>query len=111
MHSARVLLIPFLLLGGVGGCASSPAPRPVQPIDGQVSGHCHLDSVRGARGLAASAQTLERARVDSDSLQLRTVRVAHDMPAASLPADAQQGGERLTVSVGRNNAITDLRCE
>lgn len=104
MRTATALIIT-LVLGSTAACSTSPSTLAVQPIDGQVSGQCHLDSVRGARGLAASAQTLERARVDSDSLQVRTV-----MAAGSPPAGAQQGGDRLTVTVGRNNAISGLHC-
>jgi hypothetical protein len=49
----------------------------VQPIDGVISGQCHSDRC-GALGLAASAATVERARVDSDSLHVQVLR--HDGP-------------------------------
>lgn len=89
----------------------------VQPIDGVISGQCHVDRVRGAVGLAAAPGTVERARVDSDSLQVIVVRGAvHESGATSSGvADASrggatEGGERLTIEVGRTNNITALYC-
>lgn len=88
-------------------CSSAPVAS-VQPIDGVISGQCHTDMVIGATGLAASPATVERARVDSDSLQVQTVR--GDAPVPVTPASATSGGDRLTIEVGRNNGITALRC-
>ncbi len=100
----------------LAACSSTPMAQ-VQPIDGVISGQCHLDAVRGAVGLAASDATLERARVDSDSLQLQVRRNVREQsgPTASGAVDpaagaAHQGGDRLTVETGRNNNITALYC-
>ncbi|HYG06804.1 MAG TPA: hypothetical protein VD865_10385 [Stenotrophomonas sp.] len=89
----------------------------VQPIDGVISGQCHTDMVRGAVGLAASAQTVERARVDSDSLQVQVLRGERATSGAtsSGQADPQQGagqsgGERLTIEHGPTNNITAIYC-
>ena len=60
----------------LAACSSTPVAR--CPIDGVISGQCHSDRVRGALGLAASAATVERARVDSDSLHVQVLR--HDGP-------------------------------
>ncbi|KAF1013326.1 MAG: hypothetical protein GAK31_03475 [Stenotrophomonas maltophilia] len=89
----------------------------IQPIDGVISGQCHIDMVKGAVGLAASAATVERARVDSDSLQVQVLRGqrAYNGNTASGLADpaagaAAQGGERLTIETGRTNNITANYC-
>ncbi len=66
-------LAPFAAVVLLSACASTQVAQ-VQPIDGVISGQCHIDKVRGAVGLAAAAQTIERARVDSDSLQVSVRR-------------------------------------
>ena len=85
----------------------------VQPIDGVISGQCHTDSVRGAVGLAATAATIERARIDSDSEQVQvnagTPNADFDSDGRLVPA-ASSGGSRLLIQTGRNNAITTLAC-
>ncbi|MCF7751120.1 hypothetical protein KQ945_10215 [Bacillus subtilis subsp. subtilis] len=102
-------------LATLSACSSTPVAQ-VQPIDGVISGQCHVDKVRGAVGLAASAATLERARVDSDSLQLNVVRgqrVESGLTAsgaANPTPGAQDGGDRLTIETGRTNNITALYC-
>ena len=99
----------------LAACSSTPVAQ-VQPIDGVISGQCHLDKVQGAVGLAASAATVERARVDSDSLQVIVVRSeraasgATASGAANPTPGAEQGGERLTIETGRTNNITALYC-
>ncbi|MGV8961746.1 MAG: hypothetical protein ACOH1V_15405 [Stenotrophomonas sp.] len=89
----------------------------VQPIDGVISGQCHVDMVRGAVGLAAAPGTVERARVDSDSLQVNVVRGNESQSGATSSgvADATQGasaagGDRLTIEIGHTNNITALYC-
>jgi len=102
-------------LATLSACSSTPVAQ-VQPIDGVISGQCHVDKVRGAVGLAASSATIERARVDSDSLQVNVVRGQHTEsgPTASGAANptpgAETGGERLTIETGRTNNITALYC-
>ena len=100
----------------LAACSSTPLAQ-VQPIDGVISGQCHLDKVQGAVGLAASAATVERARVDSDSLQVQVLRgtLERSGPTASGSADpaagaAHQGGDRLTIETGRTNNITAIYC-
>lgn len=99
----------------LAACSSTPVAQ-VQPIDGVISGQCHVDKVRGAVGLAASAATIERARVDSDSLQVNVVRGERvdSGPTASGAANptpgAESGGERLTIETGPTNNITALYC-
>ena len=102
-------------LAALSACSSTPVAQ-VQPIDGVISGQCHVDKVRGAVGLAASAATVERARVDSDSLQVNVVRSQRGAsgPTASGAADpspgAETGGERLTIETGDTNDITAIYC-
>ncbi|MEN5209656.1 hypothetical protein ABE493_16250 [Stenotrophomonas terrae] len=105
----RLFAVPTAVL--LLSACSSAYVNNVQPIDGVVSGQCHTDMVRGAVGLAASPDTVQRARVDSDSLQVDVVR-GNDSPetAASLGTQASSGGERLTIEVGRTNNITAMRC-
>ncbi len=103
----------ILLLAGISVIASACSTArvaQVQPIDGVISGQCHTDMVRGAVGLAAAPDTVERARVDSDSLRVDVVRGDAASPTASQPAPASSGGERLLIEVGRTNNITALRC-
>lgn len=106
-----ILALPACL--ALGGCTSAPLASSVEPIDGVVSGQCHTDMVRGAVGLAASATTVERARVDSDSTEVLVVRGQADRPGSATlpePGTGGAGGPRLVVETGDNNAITALRC-
>ncbi len=94
----------------LAACAGTPIAG-VEPIDGVISGECHTGMVRGAVGLAASDATVQRARVDSDSTEVRVVRGADTRPGgASDPIEVTSGGPRLTVETGRNNAITGMSC-
>ncbi|MCC7633238.1 hypothetical protein [Stenotrophomonas rhizophila] len=108
-------LFAVAAIAGLAACSTTPVAQ-VQPIDGVISGQCHVDKVRGAVGLAASAATIERARVDSDSLQVAVVRGQRreSGPTASGAADpspgAQSGGERLTIETGATNNITAIYC-
>lgn len=105
------LALPACLV--LAGCASSPLAQHVEPIDGVVSGQCHVDMVRGAVGLAASATTVERARIDSDSTEVVLVRGQGDRAGSATlpePGTGGAGGPRLLVETGDNNAITALRC-
>ena len=106
-----ILALPACL--ALAGCNSAPLVASTQPVDGVVSGQCHTDMVRGAVGLAASATTIERARVDSDSTEVLVVRGEGDRPASATlpePGTGGAGGPRLVVETGNNNAITALRC-
>jgi hypothetical protein len=108
-------LVAAAALATLSACSSTPVAQ-TQPIDGVISGQCHVDKVRGAVGLAASAATVERARVDSDSLQVNLVRGqrGESGPTASGAANptpgAESGGERLTIETGDTNNITALYC-
>ncbi|MGE6332613.1 hypothetical protein [Stenotrophomonas sp. NPDC077659] len=100
----------------LAACSTTQVAQ-VQPIDGVISGQCHTNMVRGAVGLAASDMTVERARVDSDSLHVQVTRGSreHSGNTASGNADpaagaAQEGGDRLTIETGRTNNITAIYC-
>lgn len=100
----------------LGACATTKVAQ-VQPIDGVISGQCHIDKVRGAAGLAAAQTTVERARVDSDSLKVQVVKSSvGDSGATSSGVDSasrgagESGGDRLTIEVGPYNNITTLYC-
>lgn len=109
------LFLPAAALVALSACSTSQVAS-VQPIDGVISGQCHVDKVRGAVGLAASHATVERARVDSDSLQVQVIgsRYAETGATASgasnAVAGAESGGERLTIETGRTNNITAVYC-
>ena len=103
----RPLSVTALVLLAATACSSAPTAR-IQPLDGVISGQCHTDRVIGATGLAASPGTVERARVDSDSLQVQVVRGDADTAAARTASSS--GGERLTIEIGRTNNITGLHC-
>lgn len=111
MYRTLALLLPIAL----AACAPQQLAR-VEPIDGVISGQCHVDRVRGAVGLSASASTIEKARVDSDSLQVRVLRSDRvdsggtSSGAANPVAGAESGGERLTIEHGRTNNITAIYC-
>lgn len=107
----RLLALPATAL--LLSACNSAYVTDVQPIDGVISGQCHVDMVRGAVGLAAAPETVERARVDSDSLEVAVVRGQEqaDGHANSVEvASPSSGGSRLTIEVGRTNNITALRC-
>ena len=107
-HAIRFCLV--FAAASLAACTSTPIAG-VEPIDGVISGQCHTDMVRGAVGLAASDATIQRARVDSDSTEVRVVRGA-DMRSggANTPVEITSGGPRLTIETGRNNAITGMSC-
>lgn len=109
-------LAPLAAVLLLSACASNQVVQ-VQPIDGAISGQCHIDKVRGAVGLAASGMTIERARVDSDSLHVQVTRGSRERSGntASGAADpaagaATEGGDRLTIETGRTNNITAIYC-
>ncbi|HBK47150.1 MAG TPA: hypothetical protein DDZ67_12115 [Xanthomonadaceae bacterium] len=108
--------VPLAAALALSACSTAQVAQ-VQPIDGVISGQCHTDMVRGAVGLAAAAQTVERARVDSDSNTVNVVRGERDSSGvtASGQADPAQGasesgGERLTIEKGPTNNITAIYC-
>ncbi|MCL7715863.1 hypothetical protein [Stenotrophomonas mori] len=103
----RLLSIAGCVLLTATACSSTPVAD-IQPIDGVISGQCHTDRVLGATGLAAAPGTVERARVDSDSLQVRIIR--GDGAPVAAPVAPTTGGEQLTIEVGRTNNITALHC-
>ena len=107
---------PLVTTLALAACSTAQVAQ-VEPIDGAVSGECHTDTVRGAIGLAASAQTVERARVDSDSSTVELVRGTRDSTGAtSSGADdpdhdtRQSGGSQLTIERGPTNNITSMHC-
>lgn len=109
------LLAPFAVLA-LSACSTAQVAQ-VQPIDGTISGQCHVDRVRGAVGLAAAGQTIERARVDSDSLQVQVIdgpRASGGTTASGLADPTQgagdSGGDRLTIETGPTNNITAVYC-
>ncbi len=106
---------PAIAILALSACSTAQVAQ-VQPIDGAISGQCHTDMVRGATGLAASPQTVERARVDSDSTEVRVVKGDHANGAANPsgeamgPAPAGTGGSRLTIETGPTNNIGAIYC-
>lgn len=108
---SRILIVVCISVLALSACSSAPLAR-VEPIDGVISGQCHTDMVRGAIGLAAAPGTVERARVDSDSLGVSVVRGQHDQPvtAATGNTGSSTGGDHLTIEIGPTNNITALRC-
>ncbi|MBD7924182.1 hypothetical protein [Xanthomonas bonasiae] len=110
------LAVPLAASLLLGACSTTQIAE-VQPIDGVISGQCHIDKVRGAAGLAAAQTTIERARVDSDSLKVQVVNssVGHSGATSSGVDSAsrgagESGGDRLTIEVGPYNNITTLYC-
>jgi len=115
MNRILLVLLPCAVLS-LAACAPNQVIA-VQPIDGVISGQCHTSMVAGAVGLAASAQTVERARVDSDSLHVQVVRGSHDASGATSSGQAdparganESGGDRLTIEHGPTNNITAIYC-
>ena len=83
----RMLVIASFSAIAATACSTAQVGQ-VQPIDGVISGQCHNDMVRGAVGLAAAPGTVERARVDSDSLQVQVVRGSGDNTSSATPTPA-----------------------
>ena len=115
MNRLSLVLLPCAMLA-LSACAPNQVIA-VQPIDGVISGQCHTSMVAGAVGLAASAQTVERARVDSDSLRVQVLRGSRDASGATSSGQAdpaqgagQSGGDRLTIERGPTNNITSIYC-
>ena len=103
MSRCLPLCLTALAAVGLSACSTTKVVQ-VQPIDGVISGQCHVDRVRGAVGLAASPGTVERVRVDSDSLGVQVVRGGTAMTGS------ETGGDRLTIQTGPYNNITALYC-
>ncbi|MDR2871147.1 MAG: hypothetical protein LBV45_01190 [Xanthomonadaceae bacterium] len=103
----RISAASLAVILSLAACSGPKIVR-VEPIDGVISGRCHVDMVKGVAGLSASASTIDRARVDSDSTDVRVIdnrRKDQDR----MPADTP-GGHRLTIETGANNAITAVYC-
>jgi len=116
MKRLAFCLATLATAASLSACSTSQVMA-VAPIDGTISGVCHVDMVRGAVGLAASAQTVERARVDSDSLNVQVVSHGGGQSGATSSGQAdpsqgagQTGGDRLTVEKGSTNNITAIYC-
>lgn len=103
----RISAVLGIAVMSLSACSSSQVVS-VQPIDGVISGQCHTDMVRGAVGLAAAPGTVERARVDSDSLGVSVVRGQRERSDAS--NGTSSGGDHLTIEIGSTNNITAMRC-
>ncbi len=107
----RLLALPAAAL--LLSACNSAYVTDIQPIDGVISGQCHVDTVRGAVGLAASPGTVERARVDSDSLDVNVVRGGEQADGHANSVDvpsSTSGGSQLTIETGRTNNITAIYC-
>ncbi|HEY0333785.1 MAG TPA: hypothetical protein VGC74_08760 [Stenotrophomonas sp.] len=116
MNRLALALATLASTAALSACTTHQVAE-VLPIDGVISGQCHVDMVRGAVGLAATAQAVERARVDSDSLQVQLVQgqSAQSGATSSGQADPTQGashsgGDRLTIEKGDTNNITAIYC-
>jgi hypothetical protein len=108
--------VPLVAAVALAACSTAQVVQ-VTPITGPITGQCHSDKVRGAVGLAATPQTVERARVDSDSNAVGVVRgtLIRSGGTASGNADPAQGhsetgGDRLTIEKGPTNNITAIYC-
>ncbi|MDR1075107.1 MAG: hypothetical protein LBL59_02025 [Xanthomonadaceae bacterium] len=100
------IILPLAAALSLTACMGPDIVR-AEPIDGTISGQCKIDMVRGIVGLAATASTVDRARVDSDSLGVRVLRQSKNTTETS--ADASDGS-RLTIVTGAHNAITSVYC-
>lgn len=97
----RDLLVPLVvLLLAVGACSTMPPPPDAVTA---VGGVCNAEAVRWTIGREATAETVERARIESGSAVARVVG-PDDMVTMDHRID------RLHLDVNARNAITGARC-
>jgi hypothetical protein len=96
----RLPIIPVaVLLLSVVACTAMP-PADVAPVAG---GPCMAEAASWAVGHAATADTVERARVESHSNDVRVIE-----PGQAVTMDYSP--ERLNINVNERGAITGLKC-
>ena len=99
MTRLPIVPVAVLLLSVVACTAMPPADVPPPMADGA----CNADPASWAIGHAATADVVERARVDSHSNDVRVVE-----PGQAVTMDYR--GDRLNIDVNERGAITGLRC-
>ena len=92
----------FVLLLAVTACASQPPAQADDPAPGGRTA-CDASTAQGAIGKPATADTIERVRVDSHS---RVVRVLHPGQMVTMEFSA----ERVDIRVDANNVILAITC-
>lgn len=91
-----------VLLLALAACATPPPPQSAVPASsGQAA--CDAGAAQWAIGKPATADTIERVRVDSHS---RVVRVLHPGQMVTMEFSA----ERVDIRVDGNNAILAVTC-
>jgi hypothetical protein len=97
----RTLLAAAVLAAAMPliGCAPMPPAEPSPPYIGQ----CDAEQARWAIGQAATADVVERIRIDTRSQTVRTIR-----PGQAVTMD--YSAARVNVHVNERNAITGVTC-
>lgn len=97
---ARILLAALALAAAtLVACAPMPPADPSPPYTGQ----CDAEQARWAIGQAATADVVERIRIETGSQAVRTIR-----PGQAVTMD--YSAARVNVHVNERNAITGVTC-
>lgn len=103
MSGFRFAAVASLALLGMSACATPSAPTMAGPSPAQAMG-CDADAARpAAMGRVASADAVERARIDAGARIARVLR-----PGQMVTMEYMEG--RLNIDVDAGNAIINLRC-
>lgn len=92
-----VLPVTVLLLAMVACTAMPPADAPA------ADGPCDATAATWAVGSAATAEVVERARLETHSSNVRVIEPGQ-------PVTMDYSPERLNIDVNERGAITGLRC-
>lgn len=94
-----------VLLLALAACASPPVPpeHPTEQPTSTAQGVCDASAAQSAITKAATADMVERVRVDSHS---RVVRVLHPGQIVTM----EFSPERVDIHVDGNNVILDITC-
>ncbi|KGO97832.1 I78 family peptidase inhibitor [Novilysobacter defluvii] len=95
----RPILPLAVLLTSIAACSTVPPPGAVE----QVTGTCNAEAARWTIGRAASPETVEDARLASQSRDVRVIE-----PGQAVTMDYRH--DRLNIDVNERGAITGVRC-
>ena len=98
MGRMEVLAVAGLALAGVVACAPIATPPPPMPVQ-----QCVAEPARWAIGQAATAEVVERIRIDTRS---NVARVIHPDQVITM----EYSSERVNVRVNERNAIVGISC-
>lgn len=105
--SAATPLLGVALAFALAACSASPTveetPMNPPPVSSGNDGSCKQEPARRYIGEAATAETVEAARIASHSRFVRTLKPGQVVTM-------EYNGDRLNIDVDAANIITNVRC-